>query len=147
MDYKHISHALILLVVASIAGCENKSDSSQSSSNKAAPQSAEIASNGFPADWTTTAEIRLSTAKSPEGVLEITLIGRNQSFNGIVENIRGNVPKPINFGAEVDTKKVLPEFEIKMAEGSWTKLLTLVAEKFNCVVEESNTEFLIVPGK
>jgi hypothetical protein len=147
MDYKLICLALILLVIGTITGCEKKYKSSQSGSSKAAPKSAEIAPNGFPADWTTTSELSLSTAKSPEGLLEVTLTGRNQSFNGIVEKIRGNVPKPINFGAKVDTEQVLPEFEIKMAEGSWTELLTLIAAKFNCIVEESNTEFLVVPGK
>jgi hypothetical protein len=147
MDYKLIYQALILLVVGTVAGCEKKSDLSKSGSSKAAPESAKSAPIGFPADWTATSEISLSTEKSPDGVLGVILTGRNQSFNGIVEKIRGNVAKPINFGAEVDTKQVLPEFEIKMVEGSWTKLLTLVAEKFKCAVEESNTEFLIVPGK
>jgi len=147
MDYKRICCALILIVVGTITGCENKYDSSKSGSSKVAPKSAELASNGLPADWTTTSEISLSTAKSPEGVLEVTLTGRNQSFNNILEKIRGNVPKPINFSAAVDSEQVLPEFEIKMAEGSWPKLLMLIAEKFHCIVEESNTEFLVVPGK
>lgn len=147
MEYKIVRLALILLVVGVIAGCENKSDPSISGSSKTDPESAKIASNGFPADWTITSGISLSKAESPQGVLEVTLTGKNQSFRGIVEQIRGNVSKPINFGAEVDTEQVLDEFEINMTEGSWTKLLTLVAEKFSCVVEESTDEFLVVPRK
>jgi hypothetical protein len=146
MEYKIVLLALVLLTFTT-AGCESKSDPRASDASKAAPKSRKIAPNGLPADWTNTTEISLTKTESPEGVLNATLTGKRASFNGIVETIRGNVTKPINFGAEVDADQVLPEFEIKMDDGSWPKLLTAVAEKFECVVEESNSEFLIVPAK
>ncbi len=143
MEYKTICVALILFALGTIAGCESKSDFSKSDSSEVAPKSRKIASNGLPADWTNT--ISLSKVESPEGVLNVTLTGKNQSFNSIVDQIRSNVPKPINFREEVDPDQVLSAFEFKMDEGSWTNLLTLVAEKFDCVIEETDSQFLVVP--
>lgn len=145
MEYKIICVALILFAVGAIAGCETKSDLSKPDSSNVAHKSAEMASNGLPADWTNT--ITLSKTESPEGVLTVTLTGKNQSFNSIVDKIRSNVPKPINFREEVDPDQVLSAFEFKTDEGSWKDLLTLVAEKFDCVIEETDSEFLVVPRK
>ncbi len=143
MKYKTTCVSLILFAVGSSAGCESESDLGKSDSSNFEPKSAEIASNGLPADWTNT--ISLSKVESPEGVLNVTLTGKNQSFNSIVDQIRSNVPKPINFREEVDPDQVLSAFEFRMDEGSWTNLLTLVAEKFDCVIEETDSEFLVVP--
>ncbi|MEZ6096775.1 MAG: hypothetical protein R3C03_21545 [Pirellulaceae bacterium] len=147
MRNKNICLAFFLLVAGMVVGCESKTDLNKSESSKAAPSTREMGPHGLPADWTDVASIRISKIESPEGKLTVTLAGEKQRFSSILDQIRSNVSKPINFSKEVDPEQELSEFEIKMEAGSWQKLLTLVAEKFNCVVEESDSEFLIVPRK
>lgn len=141
MEYKIVLP--VVLLALTIVGCEGKSALRETDASKAVHQSTKNLPNDLPADWT---EISLTKTESSDGALNATLTGKRASFNGIVETIRENVTKPINFGADVDANQVLPEFEFKIDDGSWQKLLTAVAKKFECVVEESNSGFLIVPA-
>lgn len=98
---------------------------------------------GIPEHW---AQISLSKTVSGDN-LKVTLKGKKKEFRDIVGQITDDLPKPVKFASDVDPSQTLEEFEFKMDNGSWKDLLSDIAERFNCVVEESATEFLVTPGK
>lgn len=137
METRSLWLSLFLLLSITAFGCDSKPESKTVNTKSVDSKSVVI-----PADWDNL--ISLSKVKS-SGVLKLALTGKKQTFNQIVEQIRMNQPKPIHFNTDVNCEQVLDVFEFKLDEGSWRELLALVTEKFNSVVEESETEFLVVP--
>lgn len=138
MIRKILTLALIVCIAWTTTGCDSKPKTDMPDLSSALNETPSI-----PDDW---AQISLSKVESGD-ILKITLTGKKQKFKDIVGKISDNLPKPIKFDPDVDTDQSLEEFEFKIDDGSWKNLLSAIAEKFNCVVEESASEFLVTQSE
>ena len=125
---------LILPIAIAIAGCDGDTASNTSGLTATLNETSTI-----PDHW---AQISLSKIESG-GQLKVTLAGKKKTLKEIVDQISEDLSMPVKFGDTVDTSEKLEQFEFQIDDGSWTKLLQQIAEKFNCTVQESDTEFLI----
>lgn len=137
MIRKILKLALIVCIAWSTTGCDSKPETDMPDLSSTLNNTPDI-----PDHW---AHISLSKVRSEDNLI-VTLKGKKKNLNDIVAQISDNLRKPINFAPDVDPDQTLEQFEFKMDDGSWENLLSAIAEKFDCVVEESASEFLVTPG-